>query len=254
MKRLRTLTAALLTVVLLFCAAAAETVALSPALEAQKLAISALREKYGLSLDSLGLFRVEVMLEDNAATVCFKPEQFLPVERIGEYTIRIAGDQTEVAWTHDDKDRALWQSNDPESPAWGEPMLQACLSNDTSWMVPYRSRSEETEPIVSFYDHLDFNRYFSEAATLPPTVAGDEAITLYQAEELADAAIMAVYGMPGTDLAALDHNMDAYYLDCSGGQVFWELTFADSERCFIILVDALAKEVCHMTLITGGNG
>lgn len=254
MKRMQRLTAVLLAAVLLCCTAAAEGVALSSNLEAQKVAIAALREKYGLSLDSLGLFTVDVVLEGDVATVCYKPDLFLPVERIGEYIIRIAGGQVDVAWTHDDKDAALWQSDDPESPAWGAKLLQACLSNDTSWMVPYRSRSEDAVPVVSFYDRLDFNRYYSEADTLPPTVAGDDALTLPQAGEMADAALMEVYGMTGTEVAALDHDMDAYYLDCSGGQVLWELTFADSERCFIILVDALTKEVSHITLITGGNG
>ncbi len=254
MKRMLMTTIALLMAMLLLCSAAlAQSVSLSPELAAQKLAIAALRDKYGVTRDSLGLFSVDVEKGADALIVYFRPDIFLPVERIGEYVIRVSGGEAEASWTHDDKDAALWQSGDPESPAWGEKQLQLCLANDTSWMAPYLSGDAELVYPPVMYDRFVFERFYSEADTLPPTAA-EEALTLPQARKLADAALMDVYAMTEEEVAALDHDVEAYYLLCTDGRILWEVTLADSERCYIVLIDAVTEEVFHITLATGGNG
>lgn len=253
MKRvLMAFTALMLTLMLTF-AAVAEELRLSPGLAAQKLAIVALQEKYGLSRDSLGLFSVDVEADGEAMVVCFRPDCFLPAERVGEYVIRVAGESADAAWTHDDKEPALWQSGDPESPAWGEKQLQLCLNNNTSWLEPYLSEDIEGPVPPDVYDRLSFERFPSEADSLPSMVE-EEALLLPQARDLADAALMAVYAMTADEVAALDHEMDAAYLVCDDGRILWEVAFADSERCYIILVDAITAEVFHITLASGGNG
>ena len=253
MKRMLMAAAAWLLVLMLTFAAVAEELRLSPGLAAQKQAIAALQEKYGLSRDSLGLFSVDVEAEGEAVVICFRPDCFLPADRVGEYVIRVAGESADAAWTHDDKEPALWQSGDPESPVWGEKQLQLCLNNDTSWLAAYRSDGMEGPVPPDIYDRLSYKRFPSEADSLPSMVA-EEALLLPQARDLADAALMAVYAMTEDEVAALDHEMDADYLVCDDGRIMWEVAFADSERCYIILVDAITAEVFHITLASGGNG
>ena len=252
MKRMLTI---LLAALLLYTAALAEDVALSPELTAQKLAVAALHDQYGLTMTSLGLFAVDVLSEGDARVVHYRPHSYLPVERIGEYTVRVQSGQAEAVWTHDSADAAQWQSADMNSPAWGEAQLQAILAaGGTGWLAPYYTTDEDPAEPPSLYDRLAFHRHSTDAEELPAGLGLEKALTRTEALRLADAALTAVYGLTDADVAAMDHNMDAYYLTLTDGRVLWDLNIADSSCGFIVLVDAASGEVFHIDLFTGGNG
>lgn len=252
MKRMLTL---LLAALLLCTAALAEDVTLSPELTAQKLAVAALHEKYGLTMTSLGLFAVDVLSEGGAHIVHYRPHSYLPVTRIGEYTVRVKDNQAEAAWTHDDADAAQWQSADMDSPAWGEKHLQAILeAGGTGWLAPYYISDEEPAQPPSLYDRLAFHRHSADAEELPAALGLEKALTRTEALRLADAALTAVYGLTDADVAAMDHDMDAYYLTLTDGRILWDLNIASHSCGFIVLVDAVSGEVFHIDLFTGGNG
>lgn len=218
----------------------------SPEMKNQKLAMEALHEKYGLTRTSLGLFTVEYTEDGQGVHVWYRVNAYLPTERIGNYHVLIMEDQAEATWTHDDKDHALWESGDPGSPYWGEKQLQAYLhaENPGEWLRPYLAAEEANFDLPNFYDSLNF--------VVVEQQEGDMAFR--EAQALADTALMDFYGMTEEEVAGYDHFIDPRILRCANGQRLWDITIADAESCFRVLVDAQTGEIVHIMMTTGGNG
>lgn len=218
----------------------------SPELRAQKIAMEALYEKYGLTRTSLGLFTVEYTEDEQGTHVWYKVNAYLPTERIGDYHVLIVEDKAEAAWTHDDKDRAMWESGNLESPYWGEKQLQAYLhaENSYEWLQPYLAAGEENVELSNFYDTLDFVVVEQETGDMP----------FRDAQDLADAALMDFYGMTEEEVASYDHFLEPRMLLCADGRRLWEVTIAGAESCYQILVDAQTGEIVNIMITTGGVG
>lgn len=218
----------------------------SPELRAQKIAMEALYEKYGLTRTSLGVFTVEYTEDEQGTHVWYKVNAYLPTERIGDYHVLIVEDKAEAAWTHDDKDRAMWESGNLESPYWGEKQLQAYLhaENSYEWLQPYLAAGEENVELSNFYDTLDFVVVEQETGDMP----------FRDAQDLADAALMDFYGMTEEEVASYDHFLEPRMLLCADGRRLWEVTIAGAESCYQILVDAQTGEIVNIMITTGGVG
>ena len=76
----------LLIAMLLTLSVALAEVTYSPEVIALKAALATLREEYGFTLTTAGVFYPEVTLTENGAQVVFQPCTYLPVHRLGEYT------------------------------------------------------------------------------------------------------------------------------------------------------------------------
>lgn len=237
----------LLAALLLTSAALAEAPRYSPEMTALALANTAMREKYGFTWRTLGLFTVEIELTDQAAHVNYRT-CLLPASRIGEYDVTIVDGKAEVAWTHDGQDAALWQSGDPESPCWGASQIVAYLAQGGierhKWLQPWFAEGEESTDPPSIYDEL--------GCTIAPWADSD--LPVQQVREIADAALMDVYAMTVEEVASLDHAVDSVVLVCADGTRLWRLTYSDYESCFYILLHAATGEVFHITHLAGGNG
>lgn len=241
MKRILAL---LLMAVLLLTAAAAEELALSPALEAKMRAMEAIREKYGFTNEVLGMFTLYVTQEEASFCVKAMPNNYLPVDRIGEYTVTLTAKAAQVAWTLDDQDPALWQSDALDSPCWGVRQLDQIRLSYGVGLDKYLPEDYQPSPMPPEYGTLTFRLQAPQDSDLP----------LAQAEALADAAIALVYSMPQADVRALDHTLDPDLLLASDGTRLWRITYADMERCFSVLINTATGEVFDIVLTTGGNG
>ena len=237
-----------LVVMLLLGAIATATTLLhySAGAAAQKLAVAALQEKYGLTRSSLGLFTAEYTEDEQGMHVWYRANAYLPKERVGDYHVLIVGGEAKATWTHDDKDRSLWESGAPESPCWGEKQLQACLAaaNPVEWLRPYLAEDTDNADPPNIFDTLDFAVVEPETDDLP----------FREAQALADAALMDFYGMSAEEVARYDHYLDPRMLLCGDGRRLWEVTIADADNCFQVLVDAKTGEIFHISLTTGGVG
>lgn len=238
--------------VLLLCmttaAVAAVMLRYSPQMKVQKQAMAALHDAYGLTRSSLGLFSAEVSEAENGVHVWYRAKAFLPTDRVGDYHVLIDGEGASVSWTHDDKDPSLWISGDPTSPCWGEKQLQAYLTKDIGerdvWLQQFLEEGESERDELSAYGTLSFVAVQAEAGDMP----------FRKAQLLADAALMDFYGMTETEVARYEHNIDPRILLCDDGRRLWEITVADSEIVFNVLVDASTGEIVHIVHLTGGNG
>ena len=227
-------------------AAAVTLLTYSPEVKAQKMAMEALQAKYGLTRSSFGLFTVECSEDEDGTHVWYRANVYLPVERVGDYHVLLVDGKAEAWWTHDDKDPALWKGGSPESPYWGDKQLQAYLNapNPGEWLQPYLTPAQDDMALPSFYDTLDFTVVQKEETDM----------SFREAQALADAALMDVYGMTAEEVARYDHYLDGRILLCADGQRLWEITIADYAGAYTVLLDVRTGEIVHVMLTTGGNG
>lgn len=220
----------------------------SAGVRAQKAANLILRDKYGLSSESLGLFVVETSVDEHGTHVHYSALPFLPMDRIGEYEVLITKGGAEGAWSHDDKDPVLWESGAPECPYWGEKQLQAYLAvggdERDEWLEEYLAEGFEPADPRSVYDSLEY--------TVVEPEEGD--LTSRQVREYAKAAIVDVYGLTAEEAAQLEVTIYPELLHCTDGKRLWEVGFGNYECAFRILLDAETGEVVHIKMEAGGNG
>lgn len=246
MKRKMTMAFALAAalVMLASVALAAAVLKYSPAANDKKLATQAMYDTYGFDRGTLGLLHGVVTEEG----VRYYPDSYLPVERIGEYLVKIDGEVATATWSHDNKDAALWQSGDPAAPVWSVKQLAAYLAVDPGergdWLAAYTTA---TLPVPA-------------VTPVPASMAGVNTVNqnqndlpLAQAMAYADAALMDVYGMTEGEVAAIDHDVDARVI-VEDDRRIWSLTYGDGEGMYYIKLDAATGEILDIGMSTGGNG
>lgn len=235
--------AAIVMITLLLTTALAEEAVLSAHVDAERVAVAAMKEKYGLTNDVLGLFTAYVTLTESGATVRYLPAAYLPAPIVGEYEVQIRAGQVTVSWTHDDQDPLFWQSDMLDSPCWGAKQLnQVRLSS--AMLAGFLPADHVPEELPDKYGDLNFEWVEPTAEDLPAE----------SAMALADAAIKAVYNLPAEEIRLLDHTLEPALLLTSDGQRLWRFSFGDPERCFDVMVNAATGEIFAVAIITGGIG
>ncbi|MBE5810925.1 MAG: hypothetical protein E7318_08335 [Clostridiales bacterium] len=233
----------LLVFMLTFPVVLAEEVVLSPQMKAERIAVSVLKEKYGLTNDLLGLFVAYVTMTEDGAAVLYLPHAYLPTQIVGEYEVQIDDGQATVSWTHDDQEPMFWQSDMLDSPCWGARQLNMVR---LSYEMLMDFLPEDYEPIELPEKHGEMTFEWIE-----PTA---EDLPAEEVMALADAGIKAVYNLPQEEIRLLDHTHEPDLLQASDGQRLWRLYLGDPERSFIVMVNAVTGEVFDITLTTGGVG
>ena len=234
----------MLCIALLTPAVLAEEVVISPALEAKRLTIAAMKDKYGFTNDVLGLFYMYVTQEEDAVCVRLLPAEYLPADIVGQYEVVITGGQAEAAWSHDDQNPMYWQSDILDSPCWGARQLNMIRLSSGEGLDLYLPEGYEPDPLPSEYGDLTFERVVFQDGDLPP----EEVLSL------ADTALQLVYNLPPEEIHLLDHDLEPALLLASDGQRLWKISLADPERFFSVLINAATGEVFDVSLSTGGQG
>lgn len=233
----------LLVCLLLIPVALAEEVVLSPNMEAERIAVAALKDKYGLTNDLFGLFVPYVASIENGVIVRYLPQAYLPANIVGEYEVQIIDGQATPTWTHDDQDPMFWQSDMLDSPCWGAKQLnQVRLSSAV--LADFIPADYIPVELPDKHGNLTFEWVEPTAEDMP----AEEAMAL------ADAAMKAVYNLPPEEIRLLDHTLEPAMLLASDGQRLWRFSFGDPERYFDVMVNASTGEIFAVTITTGGNG
>ena len=233
----------LLVCLLLIPVALAEEVVLSPNMEAERIAVAALKDKYALTNDLFGLFVPYVASIENGVIVRYLPQAYLPANIVGEYEVQIIDGQATPTWTHDDQDPMFWQSDMLDSPCWGAKQLnQVRLSSAV--LADFIPADYIPVELPDKHGNLTFEWVEPTAEDMP----AEEAMAL------ADAAMKAVYNLPPEEIRLLDHTLEPAMLLASDGQRLWRFSFGDPERYFDVMVNASTGEIFAVTITTGGNG
>lgn len=237
-------------------AVAAAMVTYSPVAHAKKLATQAMCDTYGFDRNTLGLFKMEVAEEGQQTLVYVQAQEFLPLERVGEYLVTIVDGTATATWTHDDKEASLWQTDNPDSPVWGVKQLASYLNTDPSardqWLAPYLPTTEPVAPVNTLPTPTPIPAVYNVNPAPDPTPKANE-LTLAQAKAYATAALVDMFGMTEAEVAALDHSFDFYGIGKAERHI-WNITYADSEAVYYVCLDAVTGEIIDIGMSTGGNG
>lgn len=244
MKRILAL---MLTLMLLCTAALADAPSYSPEVTALKTAYAALREKYGFTLTTSGVFYPEVTITDSEARVVFRPCTFLPIDRLGEYTAVITGDSVTLTWSHDAQSANL--TANPDCPIWGQAQLQTYFDQGVitrdAWAEKYISPSQEPQDAPDIYDGLD-------ADWLLPVESRD--IPREQLYQTARSALEDIYAMSPAEIDAMYIEANNSFLQCSDGREYWLVRSGDVNYFFTLLIDKATGELFRISLFSGGLG
>ena len=225
--------------------ASAEAPVYTHNMQAQKIAIAALKVKYGLTTDMIGLFYPEITVTENATWVAFYPSTILPAGRIGVYEVIINDQGVVVQWTHDDQDPHFWQSRDLFSEYWGAWHLQLCLDVQGIWNF-FEEENREFHVPVGLLDKVEF--------TLGNRKELDLTMRASKAAKLADAAIADMYGLTVYEVEAMDHDHEMDVLLLADGTKLWRVMVSSASRCFSVYINDATGEIFDIIFSTGGNG
>lgn len=228
---------------LLVVTASAEAPVYSPEMKVQKIAIAAIKVKYGLTTDMIGLFYPEITVTEDKTRVAFYPSSILPVDRIGVYEVVLAKDSIDVKWTHDAQDPYIWQSADIFSEYWGARQLQICLDIPGIWSF-FTDEKQETYNPPARLDSVNFTWGIRQDMTMRAT----------RAMALADAAIADMYGLTVYEVDAMDHNHELDVLLLEDGTKLCRVTITSASCCFSVFINDATGEVYDISFSTGGNG
>lgn len=267
---------AVLLTLLVTTALAVALIRYSPRVSHESHARRLLMSQYGLTQETLGLFRSEVTEEDGETVVSFTPTLWED-DFTGVYTVRFQGDETVAAWSHDGVDPALWQDGGFDAPVWGPPQLSAYLAQDESskTSIPYElPHIRDVGDMLAMADALpdpdpDVDAAFWDgrqwiAQTWDSEremwiydgewIEGD--LTLDEAIEIGRAAFKEVYGLTEGQAAEI-HFFDAILATKDGTRI-WDLhafLYLDGvDMSFYVELDPRSGEVLRIGLETGGNG
>ncbi|MBQ3155320.1 MAG: hypothetical protein IJB81_00145 [Clostridia bacterium] len=248
MKQMLALLTALMMLLVPAFAATAEVPVYPPELTALKAALALLRETYGFSITTVGVFCPEITLTEDSARVVFKPYDFLPMDRLGEYTVTLSGETAEISWSHDDKDAALKQSGDPASPVWGHAQLQTYFNQGVLrrdyWVEPYIDPLQEDFASPKYHEGLTYTWKPLEWADIPAE----------QLHKTANAALRDIYALTDEELAIYRIIIEKGVLQCEDGQEYWHLCFSGTDSIFDLLIDAHTGNVLRIKYLSGGRG
>lgn len=210
---------------------------------AQRIAIAAIKVKYGLTTDMIGLFYPEITVAEGKTRVAFYPSSILPVDRIGVYEVILTDGSIYWSWTHDGEVPRSWQSNDMFSEHWGARQLQACLDLPGIWRF-FVDENQETYNPPARLDSVNFT----------VGTRKDAAMQSSKAIDLANAAVADMYGLTVYEVEALDHNHELELLLLEDGTKLWRVTLSSATRCFSVFINDATGEVFDVIFSTGGNG
>lgn len=249
MKKLLTL---LLAIMLAVSAALAEEIAFSPAAEALRKGYNALKDKYGHTHETLGLFQPHINIYDTTAFIRYTVGDGNVSESLaGEYFVLVTGDSVLAFWSHDGVDAALWQSGDLNSPVWGVKQLTAYL--DESPMT----RADFCDPYAQAQAAAINQEYAADALE---AVNQDNRASAEAAATQARKALQRMYGLSDEVAQRLDWYKDmsnlCHYRD---GHSTWFVMLQDNADVldpisYYVTLDADTHEVIRITHSSGGIG
>ncbi|MBP3454008.1 MAG: hypothetical protein J6M20_09895 [Clostridia bacterium] len=151
--------------------------------EAVHLARQAVMEKYGLTLQTLGVFRDDCRLTDSGWVVRFYTNGQISPRLAGEYTVEKEHGFITASWTHDDVDLALLADGSLEHEAWGQPQLLYARTTGSreAWSITEKTNAEDDVKVDYYY--IEGTELWGDPLTDVEPAPGD-----LPAESLTDAA------------------------------------------------------------------
>ena len=237
----------LLLALLLPATTLAEESLYTPALQAEKLAVRAMYEKYSFTLETIGTFFTTIPVETDGAWHIVFHSDVLPPSRAGQYEAIVTGDDVQLTWTHDGTD-VDYTTGDPACPVWGPEQIAVYLgvhyTTRHKWIAPYFAEGEECpESATSVWLELGLEHMpEDEVPRLPDNLRA-----------AANAAVKDFYGMTDEQFALFER-AERDMAVAPDGSKYFSLVYPSMDMCIHLLMAADTGEIVDITLMSGGNG
>ncbi len=224
------------------------------------IANQALGDKYGLTLETIGLFIKDIHQNGDEWTVDYIPDGYAPV-LLGQYQVIVkGGNATSVTWSYDGTDADL-ENGDLTSPVWGQKQMEMALLN------PEKASAISAPSYADVADKPTPPDLKEGDATwlgqiVHPAKPGTEDLTKGTALTIGKQALMEEFNLSQSDLdgAVLlgeENNEPLFYTRDSDNPI-WTLSFYlikdGIEMNIAVVLDARTGEILLTNLMTGGNG
>ncbi len=242
---------------------AALTFTRAPQADAIYRARQKLTEAYGLSPATLGLFFPVEEQKDDARTVTFYGEG-MPNALIGNYTVVIKGEEISAAWSHDGADKALLDSGDFSSPAWGQKQMKKALLNpDTAnqaMMQFFEKHPEEKGKRPAYHPpemKLKDGESYWQGMIIRDAKPDSKALPVEAAMEKAKAAMIEEFGFTQEDLkdAHIEHSyhevVSKKHNPLHGFRFYFEKDKVNMD--IGVMMDAYTGDIYLIGIVTGAN-
>lgn len=228
--------------------------------EAVYLARQAVMEQYGLTLQTLGIFRDDCQLTDTGWVVRFYTNGQISPRLAGEYTVEKKHGFITASWTHDDVDRSLLADGKLSHEAWGQPQLLYARTTGAreAWSITEKTNAEDGVKVD--YNYIEGTELWGDPLTDVEPAPGD-----LPAEALTDAVYKALarqFGLTHEQLitamgGALNPEYAALRQSDSGIRVRLfsvTLTIDGANYYVAVCINAQTGDVERLEYTTLGNG
>lgn len=214
---------------------------------------AALCSQYGLTAHCLGLFETDVIHCGDTALVHYASRGLPHPALTGEYMALVTPEDTQVFWTHDGVDPAVWQSGELNSTAWGAPQLTIFLQTD-SFEREFLDDPYEPDEFAQWLDAEERFHGSRVTSLRAGTLAADD---VWQPDAVAREALHLMYGL--SDQAAAEmHLIDATRITYADGSCEWLLDFyhrtEPDEINYAVTIGTDGHTILEISCSTGGLG
>lgn len=243
-------------------ALAAYALTRSPEAQAMHEARQALRDAYGLSAETLGIFVTEYEETQQGWRVTMRAGDGVDGERAGVYTVEKTQDGLAAAWSHDGLDPALWRGGDLTAPAYGQEQLYRALHEGREEAERLARESAAAQPAATPAPG-PVNEDASVWMDVREVAPGPDDMSLAEAKERMRAAAREEWSLSEAQAQAIGTAADydeagARLVEDNAGRRMWEFALeVDLEGAHVsggVFVDAQTGEIVRFDYTSLGNG
>lgn len=246
-------------------ALAAATLLRSPEADAVTQARQAVMERYGLTVETLGVFYNTYERTDDGWRVTFHPATEISAvmnERlVGVYTVEKAADGLQASWSNDGVDPAAYADGSLSAPVWGQEQLRKYLheGHEEALAIGHQNLAGTTPPPAP--EAVVGASVWMEGTVEVAPQEGD--MPMAEAKEIMRAAVQAELALTDDQAALLDAAEDydeaAVQLICGAdGTRMWEFEVEfDLDGTHYsggVFINAKTGEVVRIAYSVLGNG
>lgn len=204
-------------IIAMACTALAVTLGQSAKFSKVQAAREAVMEKYGLTVDTMGIFTADATQRDGAWTIVFSPLKYT-TQGVGQYTVVLSEDgAAEASWTYDDTDPAVYASGSLDAEVWGQAQLEAAQAVSRAYYENYfameSTGAAEMDDMAQLERRAQVDQVLYDAQRqgmdvfVLNLVPGAEDLTPMEAVALAKQAVTDKYGVPVEALDQYAHTL-----------------------------------------------
>ncbi len=232
----------------------------------ERAARQAVMEKYGLTDRTMAMFIPYMKETDDGWTVSFTPSI---IRKAGAYTVTVPkSGQAEAVWTHDDADRAEWESGDLTAEVWGQRQIEAYMDARAGvgeggewkdqWELDFAVNADTRTLAQRAADDEALEKAMPEGQTLyrKNVLPGPEDLSPEEAERIAEEKAADTLAITAEELEALGYAPSVAFVKVQEeDEAKYEFSWRTREADYVIVeVSASGEGVkCRASSFPGGK-